>query len=146
VVWRDRAGTRDNLARWLGRYCELQDCDVVLVFGGNRADEVLSPSERYGRVKVVNVPYAEETENEIAGPANRSAADGRTLVVTADYRLANALQHGGAKVQTPADFVASARKVLAGSEEAAADEPHEKFAGLSDEDVEFWLQYFSDES
>ncbi|MGD2175893.1 MAG: NYN domain-containing protein [Candidatus Brocadiaceae bacterium] len=144
VVDDDRLKTRDNLRRWLARYAQLHECDVVLVWDEAPADQVLPPTERFGRVKVVNLPFGEEARAEIAGPANRTAVEERTFVVTEDPRLIDALRRGRATVQGPARFVARARKKMGKADEELAREPDEKFTGLSEDDVDFWLDFFSE--
>lgn len=145
VVEGDRDMSRDNLTRWLGRYCEVRDCQAVLVFGTEQPGDVRSPTERFARVKVTNVPYGGDVRTEIGGPANQAAKQERTLVVTADNRLADAVQRGRARVLTPAAFVARARKLMRPSDEVVADEPDEKFTGVTDEEVDFWLGLFGNE-
>ncbi|MHC4480893.1 MAG: NYN domain-containing protein [Planctomycetota bacterium] len=141
----EREQARENLARWLRRYCEVAEQKGVLVFDARRVDEVLPPTEHHGPLTVVNVPYGGQTMAEIAGPANRAAARERTAVVTADRRLADALARGRAKVVGPAEFAARVRSAIGGAESGLADEPHEKFAGLSEEEVDFWVHYFEEE-
>ena len=135
---------RGNLTRWLARYCELQDCRAVLVFDGSPPGEVLPPTERHGGVKVVNVAPGVEARTEIAGPANRSAQDERTLVVTADHRLVCSLEGGQARALGPGEFVARVRRSLRPAQEALADEPDEKFGSITDQEVDFWMRFFGE--
>ena len=134
--------THQNLALWLARYCELSDCRGVLVFDDLAASDVRTPTERRGPVRVTNLPYGEEALSEIAGPANRSAAEERTVVVTNDYRLRDAVARSGANVLSPGQFVARVRRSMGRRDEMKPDEPDEKFAGLTGEEVEFWVRYF----
>jgi predicted RNA-binding protein with PIN domain len=136
---------RRQAARWLARYCEASNCDVTLVFDGNPVTEVLPPTERLSRVTIVNVPYGRTARDEIAGPANRAAMQERVLVVTADYRLTDALARGQARTMSPAEFLSGARKRMRKGEAALADEPDEKFTGLTDEEVGLWLDFFGGE-
>jgi len=142
---RDDEDSRGNLARWLARYCEASDCDALLVFDETGADEVLPPTEHVGRVTVINLPYGVEARTEIAGPANRNAVDERTFVVTSDYRLAQAMERGKARTMEPDQFVRRVRRLMHKDDEGVANEPDEKFSGLTDEEVGFWLEYFNDE-
>jgi len=137
-----RDESRENLARWLARYCERRDCDAVLVFDGTEAGDKLPLTRRVGRVTVLNAPYGVDARTEIAGPANRSAVRERTLVVTADRRTIEALEHGKATVQRPDEFVPRARSLMGKDTEALAAEPDEKFGDLTDDEVDFWLDYF----
>ena len=146
LVAGDRMKSRLNAARWLARFAEQQDCDVVLVWDENRAGTVLPPTERHGRVRVVNLPEGAEAMHEIAGPANREAETDRVHVVTDDPRLMEALAHGGARAFDPQRFLERARTILRGGDEAEGfDEPDEKFSGLSDEEVEFWKEFFRED-
>jgi hypothetical protein len=145
VVPGNREETRRNLAHWLSRYCELREAEGVIVFGGHGPNEVLPPTETYGAAKVVNLPYGAEVRTEVAGPANREANDRRVFVVTEDHRLIEALRHGKARVQTPAQFVRKARRSMGSEQEAVPGEPEQKFTGPSDGEVDFWMQYFEDE-
>ncbi len=145
IVEGDRDKSRQNLARWVARHCEARDCDAIVVFDGPQPGEVLPPTEYVGRAVVINVPYGDEAVTEIAGPANRRAIEERTLVVTAHPRLIEALVRGKAIVQRPAEFMRSARKLMGADDEGSAREPDEKFTGLTDQEVDFWLGYFSDE-
>lgn len=144
LVAEKRYESRQNVRRWLARYAELRDCDVVLVWEETDPDLVLPPTERFGRVKVVNLPYGEEAVPEIAGPANRNAVEERTFVVTEDYRLANAIRRGQATLQDPDRFVRGARRRMGKSDEKMATEPDQKFTGLSEGEVNFWLDFFDE--
>jgi len=142
----DAARSRLNLARWLARYAEHQGCDVDLVFGGGDPGEVLPPMERHGRVRVSNLGPGQQVWHEIAGLANRTAQSERVFVVTADPRLAQALGGGKARAVEPRRFLQRIRAVLRGGRRAEGfDEPDEKFSGLSDEEVGFWLDFFTGE-
>jgi len=136
--------SRQNVRRWLARYAELQECDVVLVWEETDPDQVLPPTESFGRVKAVNLPYGEKAVPEIAGPANRNAVKERTFVVTDDYRLANAVRLGKATLQDPDRFVRGARRRMGKSDEELATEPDQKFTGLSEGEVNFWLDFFDE--
>ncbi len=141
----DEATRRENLARWLARYCELSEAQGVLIFDDNAADAVLEPVQHVGDVTVKNLPYGADIVLETAGPANRDAIDDRVFVVTADHHLARAAERGRARVQAPEQFVARARRMMHKEEESSAREPDEKFTGLTDGEVEFWVDYFRDE-
>ena len=145
LIKADPMKSREELARWLARYCEAAECDALLVFDDNQPEEVLPPTERVGRTTVVNTPYGVEARTEIAGPANRAAAEERTLVVTSDVRLMQVLERGRARVVDPGRFVARARGMMRKGDEGSSSEPDEKFTGLTDEDVGFWLEYFKTE-
>jgi hypothetical protein len=138
----DPEETRANLRRWIARYCEARGCDGVLFFDDCGPTEIRPLSERVGRVKVVNLPYRKDAWTEIAGQANRAAMEDQTLVVTADPRLTRALEHGKAKVATPQHFVTRARRGMGRSDEELAEEPDEKYSGLSEEEVDLWLDFF----
>lgn len=140
---RDRS--RQNITRWLVRYCEGRGCRAIFVFDGTEPDEVLSPIEQHGPVKVLSLPHGREAPAEIAGPANRSAQQERTLVVTDDVRLARDLEGGKARVLSCAGFVARVRRDVRAGDESLPGEPDEKFTGLSDEEVDFWLGEFGDQ-
>ena len=62
----------------------------------------------------------------------------------ADPRLRDALAGGRATVMTPAQFVARVRRTIGRGADARPDEPDEKFGGLAEEEVNFWLEYFKD--
>ncbi len=145
VVEKDRQKTRENLKRWLARYGEHRDCDVVLVWADIPPQRVLPRTERFGRVRVANLPYGEDAVSEIAGPANRTAVHERTFVVTEDARLKGSLASGRATVFSPSHFVRRARKSMGKGDEELAREPDEKFTGLSEGEVEFWLEFFKEE-
>ena len=142
VVAGSRERSRRNLALWFIRYAEHQDCDVVVVWDDSPMGEVRAPVEHRGRVKVVNLPYGEEARTEIAGPANRSAVKERTFVVTEDFRLREALKGGAARAFEPEQFIRKAKVVMRGAQDAALDEPDEKFSGLSDQEVDYWMGLF----
>ncbi len=145
IVERDRQKSRENLKRWLARYAELQECEIRLVWDDIPVDEVLPRGERFGNVEVVNLPYGEEARSEIAGPANRTAVDERTFVVTDDPRLMDSLANGRATVFSPGHFVHRVRRSMGKSDEQLAREPDEKFTGLSEGEVEFWMEFFQEE-
>jgi predicted RNA-binding protein with PIN domain len=139
---RNRDRSRENLARWLGRYCKHQGFRAALVFDGAAPGEVLSPVEhRYG-LRVVNAPAGRDARTEVAGAANRSAEQEPTLVVTDDRRLMDDLARGKAKVVTCGRFVARVRKSIRAGDETLPDEPDEKFTGLTEDEVDFWLREF----
>jgi len=93
-------------------------------------------------VCVLNLDRGKEARHEIAGPANRAAQAGETLVVSADPKLATALQKGRAKFMTAADFVARTKLQIRGDEKSNYDEPDEKFSGLSEREVDGWVGFF----
>ncbi|MCK4284055.1 MAG: NYN domain-containing protein [Candidatus Brocadiae bacterium] len=142
VVEGDHTKSRHNLARWMARYCEARDCRAVLVFDGQQPGEALPPTGHFGRTTVTNLPYGEGALTEIAGPANRSAVEERTFVVTADHRTAQALARGRATVLQPQQFIKQARKFLRSDDQSLAQEPDEKFTTLTDPEVDFWENYF----
>ena len=146
-VFVDSDGTKSrlNLARWLARYAEKQDCDVELVFDGMDAGDVLPPVTRHGRVRVTNLEPGAKARHQIAGPANRTAQSDRVHVVTLDARLAQSLSHGNARVFAPDRFLSRVRKVMRGGQDEGLDEPDEKFSGLSEEEVGFWTQYLDED-
>jgi len=145
AVVRGRPGrSRHNVQLWLQRYAATSDCDVIVVFH-HGIDRVVSPAERHGRVKVVNVVEEDEVRQEIAGPANRSAVDERTRVVTDDARLRSALEHGKAVALSAQEFLGKARALLRGSDDEWHGEPDSKFTGVPEEEVETWLKFFETE-
>jgi predicted RNA-binding protein with PIN domain len=141
----DLPKTRLNVARWLARFAERQDCDMDLIFDETAVGEVLPPTEHHGRVRVVNLEPGKQAMHEIAGPANRAAGADRVQVVTDDPRLATALQRGGARVVAPQDFLSRARTMMRGGDKQNFDEPDEKFSGTSDTEVESWMEFFDEE-
>lgn len=141
----ERERSRQNLTNWVARYCEIRECKALLVFDDNEPGEMLSPVEHHGPVKVVQLPYGEDALDEIGGPANRAALEDRVFVVTADWRLLNAVQRGKATAQEPAVFIDRVRSAIRKEDEAVPDEPDEKFSGLSDPEVDFWLEYFEED-
>ncbi len=140
----DPAASRTAVRRWLSRYAEAHDCYVVLVWGQNASAEVLPRTEAFGRLKVVNLPFGDDVTAEIAGPANRAALAERVCVVTDDPKLRDALGPGRAAVQTPAGFLQRARAVMGADGEDDALEPDEKFSGPSEDEVDFWLNFFDE--
>jgi hypothetical protein len=144
VISDDRQRNHDSLRRWLGRYCERMDADAVIVFDDAAPGELPTPRQRAGHVVAINLPYGEQARNEIAGPANRDALEDRTFVVTDDYRLAQSLERGKATVLAPTVFVSRVRRSM-GADSHAAEEPDEKFTGLSNEEVNFWMDYFKND-
>jgi len=144
IVEQDREKSRANLARWVARYCEARGCEAVVVFGGRPPGQAVTPTDRVGKVTVVNVPPGEEAWTEIAGPANRRATQERVTVVTGDRRLVAALRRGRARVLGPDAFVARARRAMRKGEESLAREPDEKFTGLTDDEVAYWLEFFGE--
>jgi predicted RNA-binding protein with PIN domain len=136
--------TRANVARWLARYAERYECDVLCLFDEIPVEHVLPPTEHHGRVRVLNLDHGKEARHEIAGPANRAAQTEETLVVSADVRLATALQKGQAKFVSAADFVARTKTQIRGDDKSNYDEPDEKFSGLSDREVDGWMGFFRD--
>ncbi len=96
-------------------------------------------------MEVIHLPSGEDAYPEIAGSANRSAMRERTFVVTEDPRLMNALQRGRAGVWSPARFVVRARRTMGKDDEQLAREPDRKFTGLSEDEVDFWVQFFEEE-
>ncbi len=144
VVPGDPVKSRLSVAGWLARYAECQDCDIVLVFDENPVGEILPPFERHGRVRVVNLEPGAEALHEIAGPANREAVRDRVFVVTADPRLARALEHGRARVVEPGAFFRRTRTVMRRSGAEGGEEADEKFSGLSEDQVDYWMRFFGD--
>ena len=143
VVAGDAHASRQNVKRWLNHYCRRQDCDAVLVWDGTPPGEVRTPGEQFGRVQVTNLPHGESAFAEISGPANRTAVEERTFVVTSDHRLIDVLRPGRAAVFSAAQFVARARRMMGKTDEELAREPDQKFTGVSEDEVEFWVDFFN---
>ena len=137
--------TRGEIARWLSRYAERRGCEVVLVFDENPVGSALPPTERHGRVRVVNLDPGARALHEISGPANRAAESDRVFVVTDDPKLADALRAGKARVIGSAEFAENARRMWGAGEDTADEEPDEKYSGLADEEVDYWLREFQGE-
>ena len=137
--------SRGEIARWLSRYAERRGCDVVLVFDENPAGSALPPTEHHGRVRVVNLDPGALALHDISGPANRAAQSDRVFVVTDNPKLVEALRTGKARAVGSGGFVEDARRMWGGDEDAADEEPDEKFSGLADEEVEYWLKEFQDD-
>lgn len=137
--------SRANLRRWLGRYCEARDATCVLVWDDCEPNQVRPPTQQFGRVKVVNLPYGDDAYMEISGSANRAAQKEHAEAVTDDPRIMDALSRGKATPRMPDEFVRRARRSMRPQDEELADEPDEKFGGLSEDEVEFWVQYFDEE-
>lgn len=136
---------RQELARWLARYARVQGCEVVLVFDENPFGRTLPPFEHYGKTKVINTPPGESARAEIAGPANSDAESERTYVVTDDGKLRRGVENGGARVYSPGKFFAKARTLMRGDGKTATEEPDEKYTGVSEEEVDFWLQIYGED-
>ena len=133
---------RENVVSWMARYCEVRGCEGWVYFDDAQPGEMRDPRQHVGPVYAVNLPYGEKAWTEMAAQANRAAAQERTVVVTDDVRLVRALTRGGATVAGAEEFVARARKSMRPEQEALADEPDEKFTGLSEGEVNFWLDFF----
>lgn len=137
---------RQELARWFARYAEHQDCDVILVFDENPFGRTLPKHERYGKTKVINTPPGENARAEIAGPANRDAESERVYVVTDDGRLYSAVQNSPVRAYSPGKFLSKARTLMRGKDELQTEEPDEKYTGVSEDEVDFWLEMYKDEN
>lgn len=144
IVPGDRERTRENVARWLARYAEHQDCNVELVYGDIDPGEVLAPTEHHGRVRVRNLQPDEDTFHAIAGPANQAADQERTYVVSEDPQLFDAVRGGDARAFSATQFLERARTVMGSDEKGRYDEPDEKFSGLAEEEVDFWVEFFGE--
>lgn len=145
IVPGDPERSRENVARWLSRYAEHQDCDVELVFGEFDPGEVLPPVEQHGRVRVRNLEPDEEVRSEMAGPANRAAEGDRVYVVTEDPRLSDAVSAGDARVFSPRKFISRARRVMGAEGKERYEEPDEKYTGLGEDQVDFWMEFFGED-
>ena len=139
----EREESRASLAQWLSLYAQRQGCDVTLVFDRNPVGEALAPFASCGRVRVVNLEAGGECLHEIAGPANRAAEQERVFVVTADWRLAEAVRGGAVRLLDPAGFLARARRMMGRDDDAPRGEPDGKFAGLPERDVDYWMRFFA---
>ena len=141
----DARGDRQNATRWLARYCEMRGCRGVLVFANEDPADVRPPTERFAQVEVQNLTYGAKKQLVIGGAANKAAGLERTLVVTDDWRLVESLRAGRAKVLGAAQFVSQARTAMGSSDDVVPDEPDEKFTGVTDDEVGFWLDMFDAE-
>jgi predicted RNA-binding protein with PIN domain len=143
VVPNSRDKTRQNLARWLARFCRNREADAVLVFDGQGPNEKVPRRREVGRVIVLTPPYEVEAREEIAPPANREARTGeRVVVVTDDWRLAQAFSRSKVQVQSCEDFVKRVRHFLGKDTRSLSTEPDAKFSGVVDEEVDYWMDYF----
>jgi len=141
----DRGAGQGNVTRWLGRYCEMRQCDAVLYFRSQEPGEVRTPTQRFGRVTVVNVPYGTEYWKDMAASANASALERPTYVVATDWRLRDAVGRGRVRALSPEQLVARVRRSTGVRDGQVPDEPDAKFTGVADEEVGFWLEYFRDD-
>jgi YacP-like NYN domain-containing protein len=141
----DRDARRHALALWLARFCDSRDCDAVLVFDGTEAGEMPPPTTRTGRVTTLVTPYGIPARSLIAGPANQAAADERVYIVSADRRTADAVARSTVRLSAPDTFLTATRRRMGRDAEAPAVEPDEKFSGLAEDEVEFWLDFFDEE-
>jgi len=134
--------SRREVARWLA--CCAQGWEVVLVFDESPPHPPLPPVERQGPVRMLNLEPGARAMHEIAGQANRAAESSRVLVVTDDPALSSALSRGKARVLGAEEFLERTRKGLRGDEDRHLEEPDEKYSGLADPDVRYWLKVFGD--
>jgi predicted RNA-binding protein with PIN domain len=143
VAPNSRDKTRQNLARWLARYCRRREADAVVVFEGQGPNEKIPRRREVGRVTVLTPPYEVEAHDEIAAPANREARSGeRVTVVTDDWKLARVFEKGAAKVQSCEQFVQRVRHFLGKDTKSLSTEPDAKFSGVVDEEVDYWMDFF----
>jgi predicted RNA-binding protein with PIN domain len=143
IVPNSRDKTRQNLARWLARFCRARDADAVVVFEGQKPNEKIPRRREVGRVTVLTPPYEVEARKEIAAPANRDARSGeRVVVVTDDWRLAEAFEHGEVRVQSCETFVGRVRHFLGKDTKSLSTEPDAKFSGVVDDEVDYWMDFF----
>lgn len=136
---------RKEVAAWVARYADGRACRADVVFEHGPGDGVLPPIEHFGLVRTVNLPEGKRALHEIAGPANRAAESDRVIVVTDDTKLTEAVRRGKARALGASEFIARVRSALGGGENAARGEPDEKYSGLSDEDVGYWLRVFQED-
>ena len=141
----DAADVRQNVTRWLGRYCEMRECRAVIVFAVDDPTEVRTPTERFAQVKVRNLTYGTKKQIELPGEANRLARQEPTQVVSDDWRVDEALRGGTAKALGTAQFVTQARTAMGSADDVTPDEPDEKFTGVTDGEVGFWMDFMDDD-
>lgn len=135
---------RQELARWFARYAEHQECQVILVFDENLFGKTLPKFEHYTRTKVINTPPGETARGEIASPANLDSESERVYVVTDDAKLYSAVQNSEVRAYSPAKFMSKARTLMRGKDDLKTEEPDEKYTGVSDDEVDFWLEMYKD--
>ncbi len=136
--------TRENVAKWLARYAEIQDCDVKLVFAETRSEDVLPPTEEYGRVTVRNLLQGEKVTREICKPANQAANSDRVFVVADEPTVTEPVKSTDVRVYSPTEFIRRARKIMGKEQTSRYEEPDEKYSGVAEEEVDFWMDYFSE--
>lgn len=93
------APRRDELLSQVASF-EPRDAPLWVVFDGDRPP---TASEAPGRVRVVFAPSADEW---LVARVRRADDPARLVVVTADRRLAARVRHLGARVASPAEFLA----------------------------------------
>lgn len=135
------------LIRAMNAYCGYTGSTGVLLMPPQALRPTLPETEVRGTVTLVRPENEEAGQRFICAHANRDVADGtRTEVVTDYQRIVRPLERSQCRLIPTEKFAARLEGTLTVNKEKITREPRQKFEGLSDAEVGYWLRMFSDGS
>jgi len=136
--------TRERLLADLARFKVSTGDEITVVFDGTR--EAISPRQDYHGVTVLFSNEDTDADHMIMNLVSHDEKPHTIRVVTSDNSLRAFVKRFGCEVEDAADFAERLEATLKTGQslETPEPEPIEKFDGISDAEVEYWLKYFEE--
>lgn len=132
------------LIRALDAYCGYTQSTMVLVMEPLQGRRTLPETEARGNVTLVRRQTRQDGLLFVSSSANREDREGLRVEVVTGYRqLQNALATGGCRICDPDHFSDRLEQALKVHKEKITNEPRQKFEGLSDAEVDYWVKVFT---
>ena len=130
----------DFLGR-LARLGAIENTDITVVFDGAEAAETFARESDYHGVTVIFSDKNDSADAVIVKRLNQSFSGRDTVVVTNDNELRRNVKRAGAHPSSVEEFKRH-MKSLFRAQRQAHREPMEKFEGVPESQVDFWMQQF----
>lgn len=135
----ERPVSRLTLCQVLGRWAELRNCKILVVFDGDEPVGGLARQMASTPVEVVFSGRAAKADDVIAEQIRIHSAPRRLRVVSTDREVAKAARRRESEALRSDQFWKRVRSDIS-RPRPAADEPAGKKDGLSPEETESWLR------
>ena len=132
---------RDGFLGRLARLRAIEDADITVVFDGGGDADIFTREFTWHGIKVVFSDREGTADTEILTLLEESHAARDAVVVTNDNELRRNSKRFGARVNSIEEFKRH-MKDLFKSQRQAHREPLEKFEGVPETEVDYWMKEF----
>jgi len=133
---------RERLIRFIAQYKAAHSDRIAVVFDGAQEG---THWPRFQRAHDLDIYYSEPTSDadaEIMRMVADSPNPGNIRVVTSDGAIASYVRRHGAQVIGSRDFMKEVKRFTRDDSGSPEGEPVEKYEGLHEDEVDFWLHQF----